>query len=549
MRSALFLMLASVTLGAGQPYPQRWVLVSRSLGSDQDVADIQSIARIASGHGATGIVLQAEFDLATLKGPDYFTRLRKVRDICSGYNLEIIPALFSVGWGSVVVHDRNLAEGLEVRDALFVAQGGVARLAPDPPVALANPGFENSDGNSAQGWTFQDAPGQVTFIDSTTAAEGQNSLRLEPGQSPNALARVMQQVTVTPRRAYRVSLSVKSENLPRGTFYLQVLADGDRNLAPGAASVSGTTGWQRITWGFNSMSYSQVRIYAGTWGAGSGRFWVDDFRLEEIGPLNVLRRPGTPVAVRDEDGNTFTEGEDYAPVSDGPLYSLGYDHDPAGIRLLGSRIGDGRRLRVSYYQGVEVGGSQVSACMSEPKLYQIFAAQARVIQDALAPSKYLLSMDEVRVAASCNACKSRGIGAAAILGDCITREAAILRAVNPKADVYIWSDMLDPNHNAVNNYYLVDGDFTGSWNYVPRHLGIVCWYYDKRVASLAHFSGLGFRTIAATYYDTGSLDNTKGWLAALADAPKARGLMYATFENQYGLLAAWGDLVSAPLPQ
>ena len=150
MRSAAFLMLACAALSAGQPYPNRWVLVSRSLGSDQDVEDIRNIAKTSSEHGLTGIVLQAEFDLATLKGADYFGRLQKVRDICRGYKLEIIPSLFSVGWGSVVVHDRNLAEGLEVRDALFVAQGGVARLAEDPPIALANRGFETSDGDHAQ---------------------------------------------------------------------------------------------------------------------------------------------------------------------------------------------------------------------------------------------------------------------------------------------------------------------------------------------------------------------------------------------------------------
>jgi len=30
--------------------------------------------------------------------------------------------------------------------------------------------------------------------------------------------------------------------------------------------------------------------------------------------------------------------------------------------------------------------------------------------------------------------------------------------------------MLDPNHNAHGNYYLVEGDFTGSWRHVLKDL-------------------------------------------------------------------------------
>jgi len=52
-----------------------------------------------------------------------------------------------------------------------------------------------------------------------------------------------------------------------------------------------------------------------------------------------------------------------------------------------------------------------------------------------------------------------------ILGDCITRGVGIIREVNLRAEVLIWSDMLDPNHNGGtrrgNFYYHVDEPFTG----------------------------------------------------------------------------------------
>jgi hypothetical protein len=29
-------------------------------------------------------------------------------------------------------------------------------------------------------------------------------------------------------------------------------------------------------------------------------------------------------------------------------------------------------------------------------------------------------------------------------------------------------------------YYLIDGSFEGSWNYIPKDLSIACWYFEKR---------------------------------------------------------------------
>jgi hypothetical protein len=133
---------------------------------------------------------------------------------------------------------------------------------------------------------------------------------------------------------------------------------------------------------------------------------------------------------------------------------------------------------------------------------------------------------------------------AQILGDCITKQVGTIRSVNRDAEVFIWSDMLDPNHNAHDDYYLVDGDFTGSWKYVPKDLVIVCWYYKKRDVSLKFFSSLGFRTLAGAYYDGDTLDNPRGWLEALDRTPKACGIMYTTWRNKYRLLAPFGDLVS-----
>jgi len=337
---------------------------------------------------------------------------------------------------------------------------------------------------------------------------------------------------------------LRPAGLGPGSFRFTVLA-GKRTLAPFDPGVPATTDWRKVTLGFNSLEFEKVRVYAGAWGARKGRFWVDDVRIEEVGLVNVLRRPGTPVTVRDEKtAAVYEEGRDFAKIADRRL-TFRFDHDGPAIRLLpGGRIADGQRLRVGWYHGIAINRGQVSICMSEPKTYDIWRRQAEGIHKHLAPRRYLLSMDEIRAGGSCLACKKRKMTMGRILGDCITRQCTILRDLNPKAEILIWSDMLDPNHNAHGDYYLVEGDFTGSWKHVPKDLVIVCWYYRKRKESLGFFSRLGFKTLAGAYYDGDTLDNPKGWLETLDKTPRAIGIMYTTWRNKYDLLAGFGDLVS-----
>ena len=150
-------------------------------------------------------------------------------------------------------------------------------------------------------------------------------------------------------------------------------------------------------------------------------------------------------------------------------------------------------------------------------------------------------MDEIRCAGSCKACKDRGISLAAILGDCITKQRAIIKRARPDADVYIWSDMLDPNHNAHDNYYVCEGDYSGVWDLIPKDLVVACWYYEIRDKSMKFFSEHGFRTLGAAYYDTAKLeDNCLGWIDTCQQTPGCVGNMYTTWQKRYELLEPFG---------
>ena len=91
---------------------------------------------------------------------------------------------------------------------------------------------------------------------------------------------------------------VKTEGLqPASAFNLLALTADDREIAPRQFHLASTGDWKKTTMLFNSLNYDRVRPYAGLWGGKAGKVWLDDWAVEEVGPVNDLRRPGTPVTV------------------------------------------------------------------------------------------------------------------------------------------------------------------------------------------------------------------------------------------------------------
>lgn len=476
-------------------YPKRWIYLSRDLSRDAHIDSIEKIVKTGAAHGLNGILLKSGFDRLSIQPPEYFKGLERLKAICKENGVEIVPMVFGFGYaGSLLGHDKNLAAGLPVRGALFVAGDKEARFTAErPPVKLAAPG----------------------------------------------------PVSVTPYRSYRIRCRVRASGggTGRGMVNIRAAAPDGRDLARFQARLTESAEWQPLTAGFNSWYADRVTLQVE---AGRGRqLAVEGLEVEEVALVNVLRRPGTPVRVRDEKtGTVYEEGRDFEPVAD-PDLSFRYDHDGPPIRLTqGSRIRPGDRLRVDYFHGHRIFRDQIVACPSEPAMVDIWRKEVPLIQKHLAPKSWFLGADEVRILGHCEACKRRKMGAAEILGDAVSRQFQFIREANPQADVWVWSDMFDPNHNARSNYYLVDGDFTGSWKHLPKEIGIACWYYTRRNASLSHFSGLGLRTLAAAYYDADDLKNPEGWLEALDKTEGAEGIMYTTWENKFDLLPDFGDLVT-----
>ncbi|HNQ91084.1 MAG TPA: hypothetical protein PKM73_20920 [Verrucomicrobiota bacterium] len=323
---------------------------------------------------------------------------------------------------------------------------------------------------------------------------------------------------------------------------------GERDIAPREFNLPATSDWRKLVMVFNSLEFDKVRLYAGVWGGQGGQFWIDDWTLEEVGPVNVLRRPGTPVTVRSADGaTTHLEGKDYAPLRDPELNPYRVDREAMPLKVVpGGRIAEGDRLRVNWHHSMLIHDSQVTLCMGEPAVYEIFDHEMKLLAERLRPRRMMLNMDEVRMGGTCLACRGRPMGV--LLGECITRATQIVRRHMPGAAVYVWSDMLDPNHNAHGGYYLVKGDFTGSWEHAPKDLIISVWGGAPRKESLRFFADRGFQTLVACYYDADDLKETQAWMAAARPLPKVRGFMYTPWTKKYGLLPAFGDLLVCEWP-
>ena len=547
MKRVILLVLCFSVLCFSMDFRDRFLwLFGFNFTNDKDIDRITSLIEIASKNNYNGVMISG-LDSLCKQSDRYFENLKKIKSLCEKYNIELIPAVFSIGYGGgVLSHDRNLAEGVPVKDALFQVKGNKAVFVPEGNVEISNGGFEMYEGNRVIGYRFHDEPGKISFVDTTVKHNGNASLRFENfSHSQYGNGRIMQEIKVIPYRCYKVSIWVKTENLkPAGNFRLLVLG-GNRDIAPRSFNLPSTTDWRKLTMVFNSMEFSQLKLYAGIWAGREGKFWIDDWKIEEVGLYNVLRRPGTPVVVKSSDSNiVYEEGKDYEKIIDPYMnpYRKDFDYPQPDIRILPEgKIKENEYLRVSWYHPILIYDSQVTVCMAEPALYEIFDHEAKLLWEKIKYKKVMLNTDEIRMGGTCKACEGKDM--AKLLGDCVKKQVEILRKYNPEVEVYVWSDMFDPGHNAKSDYYLVKGDFTGSWNYIPKDIIITVWGGKAREKSLKFFSENGFRILIANYYDADDLNDAKEWLEISKNIQGIQGFMYTTWEQKYQLITDFSKLI------
>lgn len=556
MRSLWFLVVgfaatSAVPAPAVQPpkeavYTDRWLYCQFNLQVEKSADELIELINRAAKAGYTAIVL-ADYKLNILERvpKHYFTNAEKVKKAAAAANIEIIPAIGGFGYSSgILAHDPNLAEGIPVKDAPFVVKNGIA--APESSIALKNGGFEDVKDDKFAGMSFQDFPGKGTYADRDVFVTGKQSLRM---QDAAGNCRLMQKATLRPWTCYRLSVKAKSKGFKAaGEFKLMAAGANGRALTFHDAHMKPDQDWTDIDVVFNSLDATDATVYLGVWGGLKGSLWLDDWKLEELSLVNVLRRAACPFTVAGADGKTvFEEGKDFEPVKDAKLGMVpyagefGFDHPGAVIKLTaGSRIKEGDKLRVGWYHPIAIHGSQVACSLSDPKVFEILTDQTKRVQELFKPKTWFLSHDEIRVTGWCKDAEDSKLTPGERLAANVKRCVGIVRAHDPSARVVVWSDMFDPHHNAVDKYYLVNGSWKGSWEGLPKDVMIANWNGGKAAESLKFFADRGHKQVIAGYYDSPGLQGFTKWDTAAKGIPGVTGFMYTTWQHGFGQIEAYG---------
>ena len=551
----LFLLAALLTTFAARaadPLANRWLYLQQNLQVTENLPKIESLLERAAKSGYNGVVL-ADYKLNILdRVPDhYFRNAERFRLKCAELKLEIIPAVMSFGYSDgILAHDPNLAKALPCRKVPFQVEGG--HVTPAGQTSNLVPGdFEESEGDKFSGWDFQDEPGVATFRDEAIKHEGKSSLRIENPAGASGNRRVSKLLKVRPWMQLHASVWLRAAAFESASdMRMFAMGKDGRVLSHSNLGVTRDQDWGPSTMScLTAWGTKRCVLYAGVWGARGGKLWLDDLRVTEEPFVNLVRRPGCPLAITNKSGDvTYEEGKDFAELRDEKLgvtpWAGNFDvyHAPPQLKLLpGSRITDGTDLLANYFHAVTIYDNQVPCSLTEPRVFEIVEDQVKRVEKLFRPKTYFLSHDEIRVAnwsqPEREAHQTAGQVLAANMRHCVD----IVRKVNPKARLCVWSDMFDPHHNAVDNFYLVNGDLASSWEGLPKDMLIVNWNSGKPDKSLPYFAGRGHSQVLAGYYDAPP-EGIVRWLEAGKDVKGINGAMYTTWQGKFDDLEKFAEL-------
>jgi hypothetical protein len=544
--------------------PELWYWHNSYLSptSTTEPAHSEALIDEAVAAGYTGLAFW-DSALTFANRPGWSTaNLATVVNYATSKGLKVLAAGAPIGYSNDMLQsDPNLAEGAPIKGGQFTVSGGA--LVPINSLApLTNPGFE-----SGQTTWFGTGDARIG-VDTSVAHTGSASGVIHGDATATDNARFTQAMTLTPYRLYHIQLWFMTSGFSGNSLNVEVLdfsTDAGApvtRMAESPTMTSTSEGWTVFDYAFNSGESTTVTLYVGVWGGFSGTVWIDDVLAEETSLVNVLRRSGTPLSLYDM-STTYVEGTDYANVVDPALAAnLGtYDpwHTPPVVTVpSGSQLKAGATVSMDYYTVVPQIGWEVSSCLSDPAIQTWNGANAKALTGAFPKgSGVFLGYDEMRQGDSCEECRAKGLTAGQLLAWNTEQTVATLNGVwGAGTTYYFWDDMFSPYHNAVNNYYDVQGDLTGSWQGLPPGAVIMNWNLGNLTKSLAFFSGTdtsvtpaqphAMQQIIAGYYDSGDgATSATQELAAANGIYGVVGLMYTTWQPDYSQLGPYATAAKA----
>ena len=369
------------------------------------------------------------------------------------------------------------------------------------------------------------------------------------------LRRVFRTVTLKPWHQYHLSVWIKTEQIRSpDTVRVLVRPSGgpikDLNLT--SLHVQATQDWKEHHVVFNTLDHSEVTVYVGAWEPQGGTLWFDDISLRTVAGVNMVRRDGCPIRVTTLDGSTtYEEGRDFEPWIDPGLGRVRYPgtfdiwhSEPPIILTPGSRVQDGERLKVSYYNTRVIHEGSVQCCLSHPEMDIHLERHLRFVKDLFEPRFYLMNIDEMRLAGWCGLCDDPDVTAGQLFSQRTRRCCDMIRRLDPAAEIVVWSDMFDPHHNAVDNYWQTRGTMKHSWGGLDQDITIANWNRFKARESLSFFASRGHAQIIAGYYDRSDVDAPlQEWLKSASGIKGIDGIIYTTWRNNYQDLEAFSEAI------
>lgn len=540
-------------------YPERWIFSQHNLRGQGAVRTIKSLTDTIEKYRLNGFS-NHDFKLNRLpyEIPIYFRNIDTITNYWNERFVKAIPGVANFGWSEgILSNNPHLAEGVLTR-VNCVVEGDSLRVIPVSTVSLPNGGFELVNANTQfSGWSFYDGAGVSTFQDFNEKLSGASSVRCTNfvAGNPSGNCRFNRQVQCQPHRQYVMSAWFKTENFAGSEVRLLALA-GNRALTYTAFSIPTTSqDWQKIEVTFNTLENTQINLYLGVWGGDKGKIWFDDFEIREAGFMNILRRKGTPVTIRNLTKGTIPkEGLDLDSIIDpfvsANLGNYGPSHFVRSPRLKnGSSISNGDTVFVEYFHPfTAVSDNQYSGstmiCVSEPEVSSIVEKQFEDVDSLFhSPEWFFFQHDEIRNMNRDSACLHAKKSPAVLLAGNINLCSTLRTSVNQNGRSVIWSDMIDSLHNATNNYYLINGDLRGIWNLVDPKPVIMNWNGSLKKESSDKFAELGFKQIASAYYDVGNTSTIRDWRMTMETNESFEGAMYTTWNGDYRFLRAFSYYV------
>lgn len=512
---AAILLFILVSFAKAENKPDLWLYYPVNLLPDQNVDKLDELWRRAAAAGYNHVLLaDSKFNRLAGMPKSYFRNCERVKQIAKELHIQIVPAEFDLGYSNdMLSNDPNLAEGLPVKDTPFVVHDGQARCEADPKVELKKPSYKDD----------------VVQIESGVATVRDNPQN----------ARIVYALKVPPFRCYHVSADIKTDHYT-GQPEIHPIA-GDRTLNWQSLHVQPTQDWTHVDVVFDSLDNTNVNLYLGVWGSAQGTLRWRNWKIEEAGLVNVLRREGAPCVVRTEDGEQLLEGRDYDRIEDPLMGNVPYAgeyqswHEPPTIH---THLPNGTRLRVSWYYPPIVYDEEIAACISDPKTSQLLAEQARRMRELWGADGYMMSYDEFRCCNWDESCERRKQTPGQMLAESLRQ---CTKLVQPQ-QAYTWNDMFDPFHNAVQGpYFLVNGTWAGSWEGLDASVIILNWNHGKRDQSLKFFADRGNRQILCGFYDN-DLSEWTQWLESGKKIKGVVGYMYTTWRGDYSKLEKFAQM-------